>query len=1032
MTTSARCHHSFALLRSPLLPIDQLLARWQGIAESDHSQLAEWFSHPLVDKALYVASPTLYQIWQDWREGVTTTPTSAAQMALWRYVIRMSSRCTPFGLLAGVSAVKVTECTCGDIASDTPVLSVRPDMEWLTALISAIEQHPAIRWQLRYRPNNSLYQLGSQYRYSDYTTHNGQRAFFINAIEGDELLDTVLAQTRRSSQGVSGVELIDFICREFGETTEEATRYVDELFSAHVLFSELVPGITGKSPLDHVLSVLRGVPAAASLAGQLERLREVIGNTSLPVSQLKCIQPTMRMLLGDACPPGDMLQTDMVRSADRITINERVVTQIGQQLTQLLPLRADHRTDNLDSFAQRYYARYSGQPQPLLVALDHESGIGYGPKMAQGGVGQSSLLQQLNLQQGQVTTVVNDGLDTLRLNLLTSYLKTGQCQQAITDADLIAITHMPASTAAPAQSWSALGELYAANAESIDRDDYQFLLKSASGPSAASLMARFSTLDESLRAGVLRITDWEANQQPNAILAELVHMPAGRIGNVVCRPTLRSFEIPYLTPSSVDEEHTLMLSDLWVRVPDGKTIELWSEKHNKRVLPRNTTAHNYHGSDDVYRFLSDLSHQDGSLSLRWSWGAFADQPALPRVTYERIILARAQWNLTKQSHWTSATDMAMDLDQTTSLPRYVALVEADNELLLDLKVNVCQQMLYTELVKRKTVRVVEWLATPDNCWLTRSGHRYTSELVIPFKSATPALSVRQSPFRLDEATAVQRTFLPGSEWLYVNVYVGEQTADEVLCEVVKPFVATVQQQGLVDHWFFVRYHDPNPHLRLRFHCQQEASNILLSSLRQALQPWVDTGRVNRVQVDTYERELERYGPRTIALCEQVFWQDSEWTLRWLAIRDDFDEDQQWWVACRRANQLLDAFKLSHDEKIELMIGLQTRFLVENSAKSDLRKQLNEQYRTWQSCIQQQDSSIRERVTELVMDDWPIVIQLRETIDRYPSAGPTRSELIIALLHMLFNRFFTSAQRLSEGVVYHFMSRQLTSEKARTK
>ncbi len=1031
MAASSRYHHSFALLRSPLLPIDQLLKRWQGSTESDLSQLVEWISHPLVDEALYIASPTLHQVWRDWREGVTLTPTSAARLATWRYIIRMSSRCTPFGLFAGVSTVGVAERTCGIIAWDKSLLSVRPDMGWLTALISAIEQHPTIRWQLRYRPNNSLYQLGSQYRYSDYSAPNGQRAFFINAIERDELLDAALARTRYNPEGVSGIELIDFICQEFGETTEEATGYVNELFNAHVLISELEPGVTGKKPLDHVLNVLRDVPTAASLVGQLERIQEVIGNASLSVSQLKCIEQTMCMLLGDTCPPSDVLQTDMVRSADTITVSERVVTQIGQQLTQLLPLRADYTTDGLDSFAQRYYARYGGQPQPLLVALDHESGIGYGPKLVQGGVGQSSLLQQLNLQVHQVTAPASDRLDTLRLNLLTNYLKTGQCQQAITDADLAAIIDT-ASTTPPAQSWSALGELYAVNGESIDKGDYQFLLKSASGPSAASLMARFGTLDESLSTAVLRITDWEADQQPNVMLAELVHLPAGRIGNVVSRPTLRSFEIPYLTPSAVDEEHTLTLSDLWVRVDDGKTIELWSKKHNKRVLPRNTTAHNYHGSDDVYRFLSDLSHQDGSLSLRWSWGAFADQPALPRVTYKRIILARAQWNLTKQSHWTSATDMAMDLDQTTSLPRYVALVETDNELLLDLKVNVCQQMLYAELIKRKSVRVVEWLATPDSCWLTRSGYRYTSELVIPFKSATPALPVRQSPFRLDEATAVQRTFLPGSEWLYVKVYVGEQTADEVLCEVVKPFVATVQQQSLVDYWFFIRYYDPNPHLRLRFHCQPEASHTLLSSLRQTLQSWVDTGRVNRVQLDTYERELERYGPLTIVLCERVFWQDSEWMLQWLDIRDDFNEDEQWWVACRRGNQLLDAFKLSQDEKIKLMTELQTRFFMENNANADLRKQLNEQYRTWQSRIQQQDSSFKAQVAELLIDEWPAIIQLREAINKQLSAGPTRSELIAALLHMLFNRFFTSAQRLSEGVVYHFMIRQFASEKARTK
>ncbi|RYF53794.1 MAG: Subtilin biosynthesis protein spaB, partial [Cytophagaceae bacterium] len=409
------------------------------------------------------------------------------------------------------------------------------------------------------------------------------------------------------------------------------------------------------------------------------------------------------------------------------------------------------------------------------------------------------------------------------------------------------------------------------------------------------------------------------------ILAELVHLPAGRIGNVVGRPTLRLFEIPYLTPASVDEDHTLALADLWVQVPDGKTVELWSKKRNKQVLPRNTTAHNYHNSDDIYRFLSDLSHQEESLSLRWSWGTLAEQPALPRITYKKIILARAQWTIKRQK-WPSAVSMMETLTQTTSLPRYVALIEADNELFLDLNVELCQQLLYAELTKRKQVRIVEWLGAPSSCWLTRGGQRYTSELVIPFTNNAPLLPTRQSPFRGMADLTVQRTFLPGSEWLYVKVYAGEQTADELLSHVVKPFVAEATAQGLLSYWFFIRYHDPNPHLRLRFRCQPQDNHTVLDRLVDRLKPLVNAGRVQGVQVDTYERELERYGAKTIDLCEQLFWQDSEWSLRWVSVWDEYEEDQRWWIACQRADGLLNAFGLSMNEKSRLMTGLQERFL----------------------------------------------------------------------------------------------------------
>lgn len=135
MSASPR-HHSFALLRSPLLSIEQLITQWQQVDRSEAEALFQQLTSPLVEKALYVASPSLYQIWQDWREGVTTLPPVAARLALWRYVIRMSSRSTPFGLFAGVSTVKLTERTCGDGLADEVEEATRPDMGWLTTLIN--------------------------------------------------------------------------------------------------------------------------------------------------------------------------------------------------------------------------------------------------------------------------------------------------------------------------------------------------------------------------------------------------------------------------------------------------------------------------------------------------------------------------------------------------------------------------------------------------------------------------------------------------------------------------------------------------------------------------------------------------------------------------------------------------------------------------------------------------------------------------------------------------------------------------------
>lgn len=1017
----------FALLRSPLLPIDQLLNQFKQNEQSPDEWLRQCLNQPEVERALFIASSDLYDLWKGWQQNPDQSPLLPARLALWRYVIRMSSRSTPFGLFAGVSKVFLADRTTGDATSSDVTGITRPDSAWLLALSEKLVEDPKVRWHLRYRPNNSLYAIGDQaqshsIRYSDYTVDNGQRAFYINSVEADPAVRMVLEYANSSPAGKMGNELTKFLQSSLGETEQQAATLIDELIEAHLLVSELEPGVTGDAPFEQLLSRLHCIPEANSI---FLPLKEIGGRLSTPFESVatdQCTEAMMQTIVGDAYVVGSTRQIDMVRQPESVRICSQTIKQIGREIMQLSALRADRKPPALVSFAQRFYAHYGVQMQPLLMALDHETGIGY--DVGQHRTGQSALLHQLmsDVTPQSKYRPAPDRLDTLRLAKLTAYLQTGQLIQQITDDELTEAAGT-ASITPLARNWAVLGELYGTDAREIDQGHYQFLVKSVAGPSGASLMARFCQHDNDLRQQVQGLIDWETEQYPNAILAEVAHLPAGKMGNVLNRPTLRSYEIPYITPSSVDEEHTILLSDLWVRVPDSDTVELWSKKNNRRVLPRNTTAHNYHQSDDVYRFLSDLGHQEEAFSFSWSWGMLANQLVLPRLEYNHIIVARAQWNLTKQNNWLSAEDMVRDLQHHVLLPDMIALVNSDNELLLDLKTEPCRQILYAELMKRQTVRVVEWLATPDRCWLSRKGQRYTSELVIPFRISLPSPLPQSSPFTTAANLTIERSFLPGSEWMYIKVYVGEQTANEFLTRVVSPLVKKAVDNDWVDQWFFVRYYDPEPHLRLRFHCLGNSYSAILMELNGALTPWKATGRVHTMQIDTYERELERYGYDTMLLCEQLFWADSEWNLQWISSGDELGEDEHWWVACQRTDQLMDGFGLSSTQKYDLTVTLQERFLRENKENAALKKELNSQYRAWEIRMKGYSTELPMLPSEMKL----IMASLRISLITSGTGLPTVTDLLTALLHMQFNRFFTSSQRMCEGVVYHFLARRYASQ-----
>ena len=132
---------------------------------------------------------------------------------------------------------------------------------------------------------------------------------------------------------------------------------------------------------------------------------------------------------------------------------------------------------------------------------------------------------------------------------------------------------------------------------------------------------------------------------PERVYAEVVHLPEGRVGNILCRPVLRGYEIPYLGRSGAPADRQLPLSDLLVSV-QGERIVLRSRRLGCEIIPRLTTAHNHIGRGlGVYRFLCALQYQQVNPGIMWDWGPLGQAPFLPRVVSGRVILSRARWNL---------------------------------------------------------------------------------------------------------------------------------------------------------------------------------------------------------------------------------------------------------------------------------------------------------------------------------------------------------------------------------------------------
>lgn len=1026
----------FYLLRSPLMPVDFLTRFLQlpYIALAD--EIKTVFSTPYLAEAIYIASPELSSELGKWQTGQLSNEKDIQKlvMSLFRYVLRMSTRCTPYGLFAG--------CSTGHIASSTDVYiqsadahkkHCRLDMNYVAELAESIAAIPVVQAQLRYFPNNSIYRAGDTYRYAAFTVKNKFRQYDLTAVNYSSYLEAVL---NKSAEGATLQTLSQHITDE--EISEdEANGFIQELIASQILVSELEPTITGEE-FFHVLTArtaeLHGIQSVTHILSSIQQLLTI---TVPGISQYLKIHTLVRQLLPET-KNKDLIQTDLFLSTATNTISQSVISEIQEQMTMLWKLSTVNKHPDIQQFCKHFIQRYEEQEVPLALALDTETGIGYGAYNSHYAA-YAPLLEEISAGNSHSSeTITWNNMRQFQLQRYMACMQQQQVEVTLTDED---INHLASGENSPIpDSFYLMGSLVSQNAQTLDNGVYLFDFSSCGGPSAANLLGRFCHGDPELKTLVQQCLREEADSQPDVIYAEIIHLPESRTGNILLRPQLRAYEIVYLGNGSVPADRQLPVTDLMVSVQEDRVI-LRSKRFNKRVIPRLSTAHNFTvGSLPIYKFLCDLQFQQLRHATGWQWQLPVTTSFLPRVRYGKIILQKCSWVIHSKEHPslkkndTPAKQVAAFsvIRAALRLPRYVTIAERDNELFIDLDNTACIQLLVTTLLKKEQLTLQEVLQTPDQCWVNGTAGRFTNEIIIPFKS----IQQQQPPVLPSSQTTLPRRFQTGSEWLYMKIYTGVTTAEKVLKEVVFPLVKSLVERSIIDKWFFIRYTDPEDHLRIRFHHATDPVfwKTVLEELHEKISANIDPILIHKIQTDTYIREIERYGEQTMVLSENIFFYDSEAAIGCIdLLQGEEGEHFRWLLAIRGVDMLLQDFGYMLPKRAAYLKRLQQHFFREFGGSQTLQTQLNASYRKYMRQIssfldpQQDTTNEIEEVALLLEKRSSHIQQAIRTV-----TVNTWDELLSSYIHMFLNRMFSSNQRKHEMVVYHFLSKYYESRLAMQK
>ena len=870
----------WGLARAPLLPVEVYRGDIADELASSDSLLPQ---DRRVQGALAVGSTDLLNALA--RTRMTDEDAPRLRGKLLRYLIRMATRPTPYGLFAGAALIRWGSATDCALATRPPHTRSRPDMAWLVDLVLTLERDPEIRRHLRLITNPAvLIRAGRVFLSERAPTGSGE-------IEASPVSLRATAAVRRAiteaRTPIPYWQLTEALEAMAGATPEKVGRLITELWQHTVLLTDLRPPLTGGRPTHYVRERLRDIPAAQETADGLGALLNAFERWD--ELRLEDRAEAWSDLVGRVRRVHDIpasktpIQVDMALALAGTHIHTVVAAEAARAAELLLRMSPYPRgLPHMQQYRQAFEARYGPNREvPLLELLDPQFGLG--PPSAAHAYGWDGLDPRRSAARQQ--TLFDLALATHR---------DGRTVVELDDALLDSLqTWSPTPETAPS-SVELLVLVAARSAAAIDGGEFQIVVGPNVGASAAGRnLGRFTDLlGEPARIALIQAATAEARHDRGRVAAELVYLPQRtRLANVTIRPAIREREIVLGTSPGVSPDHVISPSELVVGLHDGRFYARWP-RVNADVVAFQGHMLNPAQAPPAVRLLDDIARDQNVSLSSFDWGTAARFPFLPRIQRGRVVLALAQWRI---DAGTTAAELPTEPRGTFhealalwrrhwSVPRHVYLASGDNRLLLDLEDSDHIEQLREELRRLPdggSLLVQEGLPGPADAWLEGPDGHYMTELLVPLALLAPAArTAAELPTTLPRAAPVasagSRLRPPGSDWLFLKLYCPQSLEEEIIAGPLRSFGEFVRSAGLADAWFFVRFADPDCHLRIRFHGDP---HTLLGELLTQVSEWatdlIADGSCQRFGFDTYERELERYGGETgIGLAEAVFAADS--------------------------------------------------------------------------------------------------------------------------------------------------------------
>lgn len=803
-------------------------------------------------------------------------------LSVLRYLLRATFRATPFGLFAGVATARIDEVPTARFGREHRVVA-RVDGVWLAEVITRLESVPELRQRLLVADNALAFVrddrlvLACQRQPGSGDLANGPDAEPAEvSVRHTAAVRTVMHAARAP---IHLGDLAAKLATDFPDTPEPVIdAMLAELVARRFLLSCLHPPMTVTDPLGHLVDALTAVgtdtvPDAAVLLGELRAVRsDLTRHDQAPApAKARALRATATARMIALAATDRPLAVDIRLDAD-VTLPPDVAREAEAAAAVLVRL-APYPTGTAawQDYHGRFIERYGPAALvPVAELVDPDIGLGFPagyrdthlPAPAQPGLSDRDAAMLAMAQDAALRQDIEVVLDDRRIADL-----------AVASVDVDAATVQPTTELRV--------RVHAPSLAALEQGEFELAVVGVSR-AAGTTTGRFLDLLDLDDRERMRRAYTHLPAVSEYALAVQVSCPGlyPRADNVSRTLAVLPHRLS-LAEYASGGTGTLLLDDLAVTA-DPHRLCLLSLSQRRPVEPLAFSAVELiNHTHPLARFLCELPTARTAACAPFSWGAAHRLPFLPRVRYRRSILAPARWLLAaadlpgqaaSRHEWSDALAAWRDRYR---VPTTVLFGDSDRRIRLDLDDPAHHHLLRSELDRAGQAALRE---TPDPGafgWIGGRAH----EIVLPLAATAAPVPRRTWPSR---TVGREHGHLPGAgDWLYVKLYGHPDRQTAIITAHLPRLLSTLDGPP---PWWVLRYHDPEPHLRLRI---KPADSHAIADTLQRVGAWADElrrrGLLGRTQTDTYYPETGRFGHgAAMAAAETVFAADSAATFTQLA------------------------------------------------------------------------------------------------------------------------------------------------------